>query len=141
MEKDQPSNFEIVLKAFDEFTAQVYANSVNKGFWRNEDKLLDVLEELDDTESLSSSVITLQNTEKLALIVTEVAELIEGCRNSKINDPDEHCPEFSNFEIELADIILRVMTLAGRREARLGEALVAKHNFNLNRPFKHGKAF
>lgn len=52
---------------------------------------------------------------------------------------DEHCPEFINFEIELADVIIRVMDLSGGMNLRVAEAVAAKMAYNRTRPYKHGK--
>ena len=53
--------------------------------------------------------------------------------------PDDHCPEFTNFEIELADVIVRIMDLSGGMGLRVAEALVAKMAYIRTRPYKHGK--
>ncbi len=73
------------------------------------------------------------------LEVTELAECVEGVRRG--NPPDEHCPEFTTEEIELADCVIRIMDHATARNCRLGEAIVAKMEYNEGRPYKHGKAF
>ena len=77
---------------------------------------------------------------KMALVVTELSEVIEGFRNGKGIKPDEHCPDFSNEEIEVADSIIRLLDYAGWRNLRLGQALQAKHAYNVGRPYKHNKS-
>lgn len=76
--------------------------------------------------------------EMVALIHSEASELLESTRKPA---QDQHCPEFTNEEIELADIVIRVMDYAQGFDLRLGEAIVAKLKFNATRPHKHGKAF
>ena len=76
---------------------------------------------------------------RLLLVTTEVAECFEGIRKGLGND--EHCPEFSNEEIEIADAMIRLMDYASWRGLRLGRAIVAKARFNEGRPYKHGKKF
>lgn len=76
----------------------------------------------------------------IALIHSELSEALEGLRHG--NPKSEHIPEFSALEEELADVIIRCMDMAGAKKLRLGEAIIAKHQFNLGREYKHGgKAF
>ena len=75
----------------------------------------------------------------IALIMSEAAEALEALR--KGNGPDEHCPQFSGAEVELADVIIRIMDMAEARGWDVSGAIVAKHEFNKTRPYKHGKEF
>lgn len=75
----------------------------------------------------------------IALIMSEAAEALEALR--KGNGPDEHCPQFSGAEVELADVIIRIMDMAEARGWNVAGAIVAKHEFNKSRPYKHGKEF
>lgn len=65
---------------------------------------------------------------KLMLIVTEVSEAMEDFRNYKM----DHFPE------ELADVCIRIFSLAGYHGIDLEGAIKAKHEKNKARPFKHG---
>ena len=75
----------------------------------------------------------------IALIMSEAAEALEALR--KGNKPDEHCPQFSGAEVELADVVIRIMDMAEARGWDVAGAIVAKHEFNKTRPYKHGKEF
>ena len=75
----------------------------------------------------------------IALIMSEAAEALEALR--KGNWPDEHCPQFSGAEVELADVVIRIMDMAEARGWDVAGAIVAKHEFNKTRPYKHGKEF
>ena len=75
----------------------------------------------------------------IALIMSEAAEALEALR--KGNGPDERCPQFSGAEVELADVVIRIMDMAEARGWDVAGAIVAKHEFNKTRPYKHGKEF
>lgn len=79
--------------------------------------------------------------EKLMLTITELAEGYEGVRRGISSRPDEHCPEFTNEEVELADAIIRLLDLAEYRKLRLPAAILCKMDYNATRPYKHNKQF
>ena len=72
--------------------------------------------------------------------MSELAERLETLRKDP-NKMDEHCPEFLNVEIEVADLIIRALDFSGRRNLRIGEAIIAKMKYNAGREFMHGKKF
>lgn len=76
--------------------------------------------------------------EKIALIHSELSEALEADRKDLVSD---HIPDFSGIEEELADVVIRVVDLAAMRGLRLGDAINAKMQYNLSRPFKHGKKY
>ncbi len=78
------------------------------------------------------------------LFISEVIEAMEGRRKKTADGGalrDEHCPEFLNENIELADLAIRVLHYCGRKGISLGTAMVAKHQYNITRPPRHGKNF
>ena len=96
-----------------------HQNAINKDFW-----------------AASQNV-----GEKLMLHITELGEFFEKYRKDDLS-PDEHCPEFPNQTIEIADAIIRLFDLAGWLQMHnLGDALQAKMMYNLTRPQLHGKKF
>jgi len=96
--------------------------AIRKGFWANEVEM----------------PVTAKKMEKIALMHSELGEMTEGVRKP---GPDEHCPEFSKEEIELADVFIRAGDYAAHYELRLIGAIEAKMAFNDGRPYLHGKKF
>lgn len=84
--------------------------------------------------------------ELLMLVVSEVAEAMEGYRKGLL---DHHLPHRSMIEVELADAVIRIAGMAGYLNLDLGGAIVEKLAFNAVRAdhrleirrLPHGKAF
>lgn len=68
--------------------------------------------------------------EKLMLIVSEVAEAMEADRKDR---RDDHIPERMGLEVELADAVIRIFDLAGRKGLDLGAAIAEKLEYNSKR--------
>jgi len=77
--------------------------------------------------------------QKICLMHSELSELLEAIR--KPNADHQMIEDFSQEEIELADLIIRAMDYAVGRELRLPRAILAKMDFNEGRPHMHGKRF
>ncbi len=107
----------VFVSAFKEVQRAVHANAVQKGFWH-----------------ANSDVGC-----KIALIHSELSEAIEYIRNG--DGPDDKLPNRRGGEVELADAIIRIMDLAEYMRYDIAGALLAKHEFNRNRPPLHGKKF
>ncbi len=99
--------------------ADSHQNAKDKGFWEP------------GTER--------NDSEMIMLVVTELAEAVEGLRHG--NPPDDKVPEFTAAEAEFADAIIRMMDQAHARGWRVAQAIEAKMKFNATRAHKHGKAF
>lgn len=67
---------------------------------------------------------------KLMLIVSEIAEGMEGLRKGKM---DEHLPHRSSIEVELADACIRIFDLAGALKLDLAGAIAEKGAYNIRR--------
>lgn len=74
--------------------------------------------------------------ELLALVHAEVSEALEALRKGNPKDPD--VPQFSSAEVELADVIIRIMDIAEARGWDVAQALIKKHSFNQGRSYRHG---
>ena len=68
--------------------------------------------------------------------MTELAEAAEAIRV----DPDapSKLPQFTVLEEELAGTAIRLMDMAEHYNVRLGEAIVAFHEYNTTRSYRHG---
>lgn len=69
--------------------------------------------------------------EKLMLVVSEVAEAMEGHRKGLA---DDKLPHRSMIEVELADAVIRIADLAGALGLDLGGAIAEKMAYNQHRP-------
>lgn len=69
--------------------------------------------------------------EKLMLIVSEIAEAMEGHRKNLMDDKLRDRPM---IEVELADAVIRIADLVGAMGLDLGGAIAAKMQFNASRP-------
>lgn len=68
--------------------------------------------------------------EKLMLIVSELGEAMEGHRKGLM---DDKLPHRLMIEVELADTVIRIFDLAGRKKFDLGGAIAEKLEYNAKR--------
>ena len=76
---------------------------------------------------------------EIAGMMAELGEALQALRNG--NPESANIYGFSSATEELADLIMRAMSYAEERGFEVAGAIVAKHEFNKTRPYKHGKEF
>ncbi len=95
-----------------------HENAVNKGWWDDERTFLELA----------------------SLIHSEISEAVEDFRNGKdITEIYFEGKKPCGIPIELADTIIRIFDLCGRYGIDLETAIMQKMDYNLTRPYKHGK--
>jgi NTP pyrophosphatase (non-canonical NTP hydrolase) len=81
---------------------------------------------------------------KLALIHSEISEALEEIRSGRKVDEiyfEEGKTKPEGFLVELADAAIRIFDLCGKYNLDLEAAVNQKHEYNVSRPYKHGKKF
>lgn len=107
----------LVAENINALADHVHDNAVRKGFWD---------EKRNDGEAI-------------ALMHSELSEALEALRSGDVKS--DKIPEFSGLEEELADCIIRILDFSEGRGLRIGEAIIAKIEYNSNRPHMHGRKF
>lgn len=103
-----------------------HSASENAGWWRDAKTGDDHIALIHGDTYFGKSLVA----QKLMLIVSEVAEAMEGHRKGLPDDKLAHRPM---VEVELADAIIRIADLAGALYLDLGGAVVEKLAYNAQR--------
>jgi hypothetical protein len=136
-----PSAF---VQAFNAVADLIHTVNVSKGWWEDDQMAETVYHRLLGTGMTAESAgkvrdkLRRNHGEALMLVVTEIAEAMEGLRAH--NPPDDKIGHlgYSAMEAECADAVIRLMDLCQARGWRLAEAIEAKLAYNRTRAFKHG---
>ena len=98
-----------------EFAKEVHENAVAHGWWDEEKSLCEII----------------------ALCHSELSEALEEYRNNKnfLYYVDGR-PE--GVAVEIADCIIRIFDWCGKEGIDIEEIIKRKHEYNKNRPYRHG---
>ncbi len=111
------STLEIMFEdGLDRFAAHTHAINQSKGFTLNPPT----------TEGQIAAIM---------LVVTELAEAVEGLRKDL---PDDKLPHRKMVEVELADSLIRILNIGQWCGYDIAGAAIEKSRFNAGRPFRHG---
>lgn len=111
---DHQVNHILFIDSFNTLAKEVHSTAKDKGWWDKERN----------------------DGEMIALMHSELSEALEAIRHG--NPPDDKIPEFSGAEAELADVIIRILDMGPGRGFRIGEAVIAKMEYNKTRERMHG---
>lgn len=131
------------VQAIEMMQRRCYSNSHAKGFWpaahtpgaeggRNDGEAVALLHS-EVTELVEPLISALR-------LNAALSDLLEAVRSgSKV--PSKKIEGFTLVEEEAADVLIRLLEWTHGRGLRLAEAALAKHQYNLARPHKHGREF
>ena len=139
-----------------EIMYECYAVAKEKGFWEEDDMLMNESNYLATQFVVSDDVAKnyLAQTilsKKIMLVVSELGEAIEALRKGKrsaplniVNANDLQVFEKSvkdTFEDEIADAVIRLLDICGKMDIPIVEHIHYKLKYNKSRPKMHGKKF
>lgn len=131
---------QMFIDMFEVIQARVHQQAIDNGWWEDYHDIRAAINNW-GVEVCAHNDQVFQKAwqlSKIALMHSELSECVEGIRE-KIPTPDQHCSEFTQQEIEIADVIIRAMDLAQGFDWHIAEAIIAKMRYNATRPYKHGK--
>lgn len=126
------------ILSISELSKEINQNAKNKGWWDEERTFGDIIA-LCHSE-LSEALEEHRNGHKPTEIYTmckmdEIKAIGSGgcgvCKNCKLNKPE-------GIPIELADVVIRIMDYCEGEGIDLESAILEKHEYNKNRPYRHG---
>lgn len=104
-------------KTIRSWTNDIHENAINHGWWDDPDRNIGEL---------------------LALIHSEVSEALEAYRLGEMDTITHDNGKPEGFWVEMADVLIRVLDMAGRFNIDIEHLMTLKHEYNKTRPYRHG---
>ena len=111
-----------------EAQAESHGCALEKGWW----------DDFKEDGGISHRLVVASIPEKIALIHSEAGEALEDYRTGKLETVINPLGKPEGLPTELADIVIRVMDLAGALGIDLEAEVVNKMKFNRTRSHRHG---
>ena len=122
-------------RTLNNLSSVVHQANAERGWWKDLHEVVDALDDIEggDPEWIRAAQQKVKMwfvLSKVALIHTEVSELVEGIRK---RTKDDHLPHRDADEVEAADTLIRLLDLCGFLGLDLGGATAEKFLYNQNR--------
>lgn len=110
-----------------EMSKEIFISNRKVGWWSEEDLNALARQSIAMKYSKEGSQLI---ASKLCLIHSEVSEALEGMRKGLM---DDHLKDEEQLGVELADVVIRVLDLAGACKINIGHLVARKYAYNQER--------
>jgi hypothetical protein len=121
----------VSFAGLNDLAREIHNANKEKGFWDDYNYYV-------DNALMTDSLYKTFNAQRIALVHSELSEALEADRKDLM---DDHLPEYTGFDVELVDAMIRIFDMAGAFDIDLNTIMEKKLAYNAKRPFKHGKKY
>jgi NTP pyrophosphatase (non-canonical NTP hydrolase) len=118
------------------FQKAVHGTAEKSGWWEDPRDMVWAVRQLPGSRErlMDYSKFAIATT-NIAMAMGELGEALDALRTH--NPPYSTCPNFSSAEIEVADCVLRLLSLSQELGWNLPEAMIEKAAYNRTRTYRH----